>query len=118
MPLSDLATLFLGERDDNPEVQAKRRRAITRALGGLVSYSVTFKGTPEEIKAKLAEESARLTDQSKQEFDAVRPALDLILDQNQGNGLVLLEANGHATFSDGQRTYSTGSASVKGNQQA
>lgn len=83
-----------------------------------MSYSVTFKGTPEEIKAKLAEESARLTDQSKQEFDAVKPALDLILDQNQGNGLVLLEAYGHATFSEGQRTSSNCRVNIIGHQTA
>ena len=57
-----------------------------------MSYSVTFKGTPEEIKTKLAEESTRLTDQSKQEFDAVKPALETLLDSHQGDGLVLLEA--------------------------
>lgn len=83
-----------------------------------MSYSITVKGTPEEIKAKLTEQSATLTDQSKQEFDAVKPALDLILDQQQGNGLVLLEAYGHASFVEGQRTFSNCRVNVTGNQAA
>jgi hypothetical protein len=83
-----------------------------------MSYSVTFKGTPEEIKAKLAETSASLTDQSKVEFDAVKPALETILDQEQGNGLVLLEAYGHASFTDGQRTSSNCRVNIIGNQAA
>lgn len=63
-----------------------------------MSFSVTFIGKPAAIKRKLEEESARLTGQSKAEFDAVRPALDTILDQNVGNSVVQLHANGHATF--------------------
>lgn len=70
-----------------------------------MSFSVTFIGKPDAIKRKLAEESARLTDQSKIEFDAVKPALDTILDQQVGNGVVHLNANGHASFTDGVKTY-------------
>lgn len=66
-----------------------------------MSFSVTCIGKPEAIKRKLAEESERLMGQSREEFDAVRPALDTILDQNVGNGVVRLDVNGHATFSSG-----------------
>lgn len=78
-----------------------------------MSFSVTYVGRPEAIKRKLAEESARLTGQSKAEFDAVCPALDTILDQQVGNGAVLLSANGRAVFSDGVKTYGSCQVDVK-----
>jgi len=78
-----------------------------------MSFSVSFVGKPKAIKRKLAEESARLTGQSKEEFDAVCPALDTILDQQMGNGAVHLSANGHATFVAGAKTYGTCQVEVK-----
>ena len=78
-----------------------------------MSFSVTFVGKPEAIKRKLAEESERLTGQSKTEFDAVKPALETILDQQMGNGAVHLSANGHATFTDGVKTYGNCQVDVK-----
>jgi hypothetical protein len=78
-----------------------------------MSFSVTFIGKPDAIKRKLEEESARLTDQSKAEFDALKPALDTILDQQVGNGAVQLHANGHATFANGVKTYGNCNVDVK-----
>ena len=78
-----------------------------------VSFSVQFIGKPAAIKRKLAEESDRLKDQSKDEFDAIRPALDTILDQQVGNGAVSLSANGHASFSGGVKTFGNCSVEVK-----
>jgi hypothetical protein len=78
-----------------------------------MSFSVSFIGKPDAIKRKLAEESARLTSQSKAEFDAVKPALETILDQQVGNGVVQLDANGHASFTDGVKTHGTCNVSVK-----
>jgi hypothetical protein len=69
-----------------------------------MSFSVTLSGTPDEIKTKLAEHSEILTDQSKTEFDDVKPALETILDQNVGGGRLRLFANGHASFRDGVKT--------------
>ena len=69
-----------------------------------MSFSVTFIGKPEAIKRKLDEESARLTDQSKAEFNAIKPALETILDQHVGGYAVSLNANGHASFSNGVKT--------------
>ena len=63
-----------------------------------MSFSVSFIGKPDAIKRKLEAESARLTDQSKAEFDAIKPALEAVLDQNVGNGVLQLNANGHASF--------------------
>ncbi len=78
-----------------------------------MSFSVTFIGKPDAIKRKLAEESASLTGQSKTEFDAVKPALDTILDQQVGNGVVQLNATGHATFTNGTKTYGNCHVDVK-----
>jgi hypothetical protein len=78
-----------------------------------MSFSVTFIGKPDAIKRKLAEESARFTDQSKIEFDALKPALDTILDQQVSNGVVHLTASGHATFKDGVKTYGNCSVEVR-----
>jgi hypothetical protein len=77
-----------------------------------MSFSVTFVGKPEAIKRSLERHSAELTGQSKEEFDTVLPALETILDQNVGNGCVRLDANGHASFTDGVKTYGNCSVSV------
>ena len=72
-----------------------------------MSFSVTFVGKPEAVKRKLAEHSQVLRDQSKTEFDAIVPSLEMILDQNVGNGVVRLDANGHASFAEGTKTSGT-----------
>jgi hypothetical protein len=77
-----------------------------------MSFSVTFIGKPDAIKRKLAEESERLTGQSKQEFDAVKPALETVLDQNVGNNVLRLDANGHASFNGDTKAYGQCSVSV------
>lgn len=79
-----------------------------------MSFSISTRGTPEAVKAAIQAESDRLTEQSKAEFDAIKPALETLVDQQVGNGLVDLQANGHATFTDGQKTYGNVSVSVKG----
>ena len=78
-----------------------------------MSFSVTFVGKPEAIKRKLDEESARLTDQSKAEFDAIKPALETILDQQVGGNAIHLSANGHASFANGVKTYGACQVEVK-----
>lgn len=83
-----------------------------------MSFSVSFIGKPEAIKRKLVEESERLTGPSKEEFDAVKPALETILDQQVNNGVIHLTANGYATFNkiDGyppDKTYGSCSVEVK-----
>lgn len=78
-----------------------------------MSFSISLIGKPEAIKRKLEEESQRLTDQSKEEFDAVKPALETILDQQVANGVIHLTANGHATFADGVKTYGSCGVEVK-----
>jgi len=70
-----------------------------------MSFSVYLIGKPEAIKRKLAEQSESLTGQSKAEFDAVKPALETILDQQVGNGVVQLNAHGHACFVGEEKTY-------------
>lgn len=80
-----------------------------------MSFSVSIVGKPEAIKRALANESERLTGQSKEEFDAVKPAIETILDQNMNLGgdpsVFRVDANGHANFSGGVKQY--GNCSVK-----
>src|SRR2546423_13126359 len=85
----------------------------TRQGDTTMSFSVQYIGKPDAIKRKLEDESARLTGQSKTEFDAVKPALDTILDQQVGNGVIHLSANGHASFADGVKTYGNCQVEVK-----
>lgn len=72
-----------------------------------MSFYVDYIGTPDKIKDKLAEHAETLTGQSKEEFEAARPAINTILDQNVNNGVVRLTANGHATIdtTTGVKTY-------------
>lgn len=79
-----------------------------------MSFSISVVGKPDAIKRKLDEESARLTNQSKVEFDALKPALETILDQQVSNGVIHLSANGHAQFNtDGVKTYGNCNVDVK-----
>jgi hypothetical protein len=78
-----------------------------------MSFSVTVTGTVEEIKAKLQEECSKLTAQSLSEFEAVKPALETILDQNVGQQRLSLEANGHAAFDGNTKTSGQCSVSIK-----
>lgn len=45
-----------------------------------MSFSVSFFGKPDAVKRALARESERLTGVSKEEFDAVRPAIETVID--------------------------------------
>lgn len=82
-----------------------------------MSFSVSFIGKPDAIKRKLNEESERLTEQSKAEFDAIKPALETLLDQQVNNGVVHLSANGHATFAKAdpaaEKTYGSCGVEIK-----
>lgn len=78
-----------------------------------MSFSVSFVGKPEAVKRKLFDHSAQLSGQSKDEFDAVVPALCVVLDQNVGQSVVSMSANGHATFVDGVKTYGVCSCDVR-----
>jgi hypothetical protein len=78
-----------------------------------MSWSINVIGKPEAVKRALARQSEQLTGQSKEEFDAAKPAIETLLDQNIENGVVQLDANGHASLADGAKTYGTCSVSLK-----
>lgn len=79
-----------------------------------MSFSISVMGKTDAIKRRLAEESGRLTGQSKAEFDAVVPAIERVLDQQVGNGIIHVSASGHATFNaDGVKTYGNCNLEVK-----
>ena len=95
----------------NYQPNTRCRNHSTKEL--FMSFSVSFVGKPEAIKLKLVEESERLTSQSKEEFDAVKPALEIILDQQVGDNVVSLNAYGHASFSNGIKTFGACSVDIK-----
>ncbi len=78
-----------------------------------MSFSVSYIGKPDAIKRALDQDSARLTAESKAEFDAVKPALDTLLDQQVGPGAIQLSAYGHANLTNGVKTYGTCSVELK-----
>lgn len=65
-----------------------------------MSFAVMFIGKSDAIKRALDRQSAAMSGQSKEEFDTVLPSLKTILDQNVNNGVIRLDANGHASFND------------------
>lgn len=70
-----------------------------------MSWSTSFVGKTDGIKAAIDRYANTLTGNSLEEFDAAKPHLVGLLDQNTSTGVVLhLDANGHAyTNQEGQR---------------
>jgi hypothetical protein len=71
-----------------------------------MSFSVSIVGKADAIKRRLVKECENLSGQSREELEAVRPALETILDQNVNDetryvSVLHLEAHGHAEFRDG-----------------
>ena len=81
-----------------------------------MSWSNSWIGKPSAIKAAIGRYSDTLTGLSKEEFDAARPHLEGLLDQNTNKDkepIVHLDANGHAYVKDGERQYSACSVTLK-----
>ncbi len=82
-----------------------------------MSFAINVVGTPEGLKRALAEYSERQTEPSKTEFDAVKPAIETVIDQNvpfEGHQVLLhVEASGHASFVDGVKKYGTARINVR-----
>ena len=68
-----------------------------------MSFYTSLLGKPESLKAKLCDYSTGLGGQSKEEFDAVLPAIETIIDQNVGNVALRVTAAGHAQLVDGKK---------------
>jgi hypothetical protein len=82
-----------------------------------MSWSNSWIGRRSGIKAAIGRYSATLSGQSKEEFEAVRPHLEALLDLNfnqtaVGDPIVHLDANGHAYRLEGS-AYSQVSVSLK-----
>jgi hypothetical protein len=75
-----------------------------------VSWSVSFIGTPKAVVKALEGYATHWaeTDQSRLEYEAAKPHLIGLVQQNVGIvGAVVLHANGHASFAAGEKTYGT-----------
>lgn len=60
-----------------------------------MSWSWSGIGKPSKVKQAVGQYGETLTGMSKDEFDAVRPALDAVLDANTDDHAVSLSASGH-----------------------
>ena len=78
-----------------------------------MSWSVQLVGTPEGVKKELDTIGDGMSDgQSKDEFMEAKPHLQGLLSQAVGQK-VRLNANGHATITEGVRTYGSISVSLE-----
>lgn len=79
-----------------------------------MSWSVNYIGTPEKILAAMDDLSTKLNGQSKLEFDEALPHLKALVSSNVGSqtGFWLI-ANGHATITEGVKTYGYLSVDLK-----
>lgn len=69
-----------------------------------MSYSVSFIGKPSKISEALSNYSEKLSGQSKQEYDEALPHLKALVESNVGDKVVQINANGHASFTNGEKT--------------
>jgi len=69
-----------------------------------MSWSTSFVGKTDGIKAAMERYANTLTGNSREEFEAAKPHLVGLLDQNTSVSVLHLDANGHAyTNQEGQR---------------
>ncbi len=83
-----------------------------------MSWTFDAIGTPEKLAVALIEETARLSGDSKEEFDRAIPALHSLLVMNVSKNfpqrVLHLCANGHASRSGGEVVDSTCNVSLSG----
>ena len=82
-----------------------------------MSWSFNGTGKPAAIKGALDKYGERLSGMSKEEFDAAKPHLAALVDQNtvpnDTGEMLTLNASGHATKTDGVITYSNCSVKIE-----
>lgn len=81
-----------------------------------MSWSVIFIGKPEKVAEALEANSAKLSDQSKVEYDSALPHLVALTKENFGNGdsqLIKLMASGHGYATGGEQKQRTFACSVE-----
>lgn len=69
-----------------------------------MSWSFAAVGKPEAVRKAIETANTGLTDQSKAEWEEAKPALLALVSANVGNVAVKVNANGHASFSNGAKT--------------
>lgn len=78
-----------------------------------MSFSFCYIGRPDAVKRKLDDFCELLKGDSKVEFEAVKPAINTIIDQNVNDGIINVRAFGHASFTNGVKTFGTCTVEVK-----
>ncbi len=72
-----------------------------------MSWSLYLMGTPQGVLKELDSYGETLSGQSKEEFLEAKPHLQALVALNLGeNQNVTLNAAGHATFNNGEKTFS------------
>ncbi len=78
-----------------------------------MSWSFTGVGTAAALAAAIDQDVEKYTGQSREEFAQVAPHLKGLLAAAHDEAAVALSASGHASFSDGKRTYAVVSVEIK-----
>jgi hypothetical protein len=81
-----------------------------------MSWSVNFKGKPADVVKSLRDESAKLSGQSKVEYDDALPHVVALVEQNFGNPTseVKLSANGSGSAQGGKQFNRSCSVTLQG----
>ena len=79
-----------------------------------MSWSINAVGTPEKLIEYIDKmDESWGPSQSKDEYNAVKPALKALVGEIKTTGLVQLNASGHATFTNGEKTQGTVNVDLK-----
>ena len=79
-----------------------------------MSWSFQAVRKPDAVKRAIKESSNnKLTGQSLEEWNEAKPALLTLVGANVGNVAVTVNANGHASFSDGVKTQGQCSVAIQ-----
>lgn len=70
-----------------------------------MSWSITFIGKPENVANALEEQSAKLSDQSKVEYDIALPHMVALVKENFGDDspVIKITGNGHGYSVNGEQ---------------
>lgn len=69
-----------------------------------MSWSFNGIGKPQALKTAIDADMQRYTGQSREEFEHAAPHIKGLLDAAHEDAAVSVNANGHASFTDGNRT--------------
>ena len=78
-----------------------------------MSWSFQGTGKPEAVLRAIETTNSGLTGQSKGEWEKAKPALRTLIAANVGNVAVEVNASGHATFINDEKTHGQCSVTIR-----